>query len=161
MLMFRYLDEEIDSPAFDSFVAYALYEMAYQAVYSAIRDEFAEIMFSDPDAPNFTIREIDRVMEDLLEKYDATDISDRFTELQMTYWHRLGLRNPAYDISYAVSFVVVYQIYCNSGEDYQAAAEQYCKIVNEMDLNSTFIKTVENAGLISPFKKEAYAKFGK
>ena len=159
MLMFRYLAEEIDSPAFDSFVAYALYEMAYQAVYSAIRDEFAEIMFSDPDAPNFTIREIDRVMEDLLEKYDATDISDRFTDLQMTYWHRLGLRNPAYDISYAVSFVVVYQIYCNSGEDYQAAAEQYCKIVNEMDLDSTFVKTIENAGLISPFKKEAYAKF--
>lgn len=161
MLMFRYLSNTIDTPAFDSFVNYALYGMAYGAVYSAIRDEFAEIMFSDPNAPNYTIEEIGDVMAGLLEKYDATDISNQFTEQQMTYWHRLGLRHPVYDISYAVSFVVVYQLYCNSEYDYQAAAEQYCKIVTEMDLNSKFIKTVENAGLISPFKEEAYANFGK
>ena len=161
VLMFRYLAEEIDSPAFDSFVAFALYNMAYSAVHTTIRDEFTEIMFSNPDAANFTVDEINAVMEGLLEKYNATDISEGFTNQQMSYWYRLGLNLPVYDISYAVSFVVAYQIYCNSGEDYQAAAEQYCKIVNEMDLNSTFIKTVENAGLISPFKKEAYAKFGK
>lgn len=157
MLMLRYVQNKLNDPAFDSYVAYKLSEELYQTIYSAIRDEFTEIMLSDPKASNFSIREINGVMEGLLEKYNATNISSTFTRQQMTFWHRLGLRHPAYDISYATSFVVAYQIYCNSETDYEGAVEQYCKIINNMDPDSTFLQTIKNAGLISPFEEEAYS----
>ncbi len=156
LLMLSYLNKKLDSRAFNSAQAFEISSMLYQTISSTIRDEFDEIVFSNPQSQNYSIEQLNQIMEDLIEEYDVSDISKTFTKQLMTYWNRLGTEQIAYQISYATSFVTALQIYLKSLNDYNEAVLCYQAIVEQIDKNSTFLKTISNAGLLSPLDEKLY-----
>ena len=154
--MLSYLNKKLDSRAFNSAQAFEISSMLYQTISSTIRDEFDEIVFSNPQSQNYSIEQLNQIMEDLIEEYDVSDISKTFTKQLMTYWNRLGTEQIAYQISYATSFVTALQIYLKSLNDYNEAVLCYQAIVEQIDKNSTFLKTISNAGLLSPLDEKLY-----
>jgi hypothetical protein len=100
--------------------------------------------------------EIDQIMTDLIEEYGVADISANIQTQLMTFWHRQGLSSPGYYISYTASFVVAYQIYQLSLSDYEAAVNAYVALVEEIAEEDSFLDTIKNAGLASPFSEKMY-----
>lgn len=156
LLMLSYLDSTRDDRAFSAARAYAVSNLLYQAIVCAIRDEFEETLFKRGGTPLTSPDEIDQIMTDLIEEYGVADISANIQTQLMTFWHRQGLSSPGYYISYTASFVVAYQIYQLSLSDYEAAVNAYVALVEEIAEEDSFLDTIKNAGLASPFSEKTY-----
>ncbi len=156
LLMLRYLRDVIDSRAYDSFEVYEIENILYQTILATVRDEFDERIYSDPDAHTYTADELTAIMENLIQEYGIDKIGGSLERHLKTYWHRQGMNSPAYNLSYATSAVIALQIYYMSETDYAAATECYRLLIEEIDFTSTFLGTLEDAGLYSPFDEQLY-----
>lgn len=160
LLLYSYLQNRLDDPAFDSFCAFEIYNMVYQTISCTIRDEFDEKVFG-AGSKKYTVPELNQIMADLLREYGVADLSDRMVDQLSTYWYRLGLTHPGYEISYAVSLVASLQIYQKSLEDYDGATESYCRLVENLNMEQSFVDKLAEAGLSSPFVRATFAKLNK
>ncbi|MBQ7325338.1 MAG: hypothetical protein IJW98_06320 [Clostridia bacterium] len=160
LLLYSYLQNHLDDPAFDSFCAYEIYNMVYQTISCTIRDEFDEKVFG-AGGKKYTVPELNQIMADLLREYGVANLSDHMVEQLSTYWHRLGLTHPGYEISYAVSLVASLQIYQKSLEDYDGATESYCNLVENLNMEQSFVEKLAGAGLSSPFERSTFVKLNK
>ncbi len=156
LLMFSYLNKKLNNKAFESAQVYSISNMLYQAISSAIKDEFDEIVFSDPRSHNYSIDRLNEIMEALIAEYDVADLSSNITTQLMTHWNRHGIEQVGYYISYTASFVVALQIYLKSLDDYDGAILDYKNVVEKIDWDNTFLKTISNVGLLSPLDEELY-----
>ena len=160
LLLYSYLQKQLDDPAFDSFCAYEVYNMVYQTISCTIRDEFDEKVFG-AGSKKYTVPELNQIMAELLREYGVADLSDNMVQQLTTYWHRLGLSHPGYEISYAVSLVASLQIYQKSLTDYDGAAESYCRLVENLNMEQSFTDKLADAGLYSPFERSTYTELKK
>lgn len=161
LLMIRYLENEIDEEVYKDFYMYSTYNILYQAVSCAIKDEFEETVLIRAKYKDFSLEELDELMSELIDKYDIRDISSKMVEQLMTFWKRLGFSDNGYQLSYTAATVTSMQIYVKSIEDYEGAVETYRFICNEIDEDSSFVGTLRGAGLYPPFEKEAYTELQK
>ena len=156
LLMLRYLREKIDRAAYDAFEIYEVSNLLYQTILETAKDEFDEIVFADPEAYTYTVEELTSIMEGLIEEYGIDEIGGSMEQYAKTYWHRQGLYQPAYRLSYATSALMAFQLYRIADGDYAAATEKYRLFVETVDTDSSFLVAIENAGLYSPFDEKMY-----
>ena len=64
---------------------------------------------------------------------------------------------PFYYIDYCVAQMTAFQFLALMQEDYDAAFEKYLQFL-KIGGTKTFLETVEEVGLISPFEEEAFKK---
>ncbi len=157
VLMLSCLDSKLQSAAFENARLYSLENMVYKAIHSTIRDEFNEVMFTTHNASDYTIEEINAVMQGLIDEYGVSEVSESMPRHLITYWNRLGLEDPFGLFGYATSTVVALQIYEMSLTDYEAASKCYCALVENAGIGAEFLQTVQTAGLKSPFDESVFA----
>ena len=156
LLFLSYTSGKLNSPAFDAYELYCVYNLLYQTISSAIHDEFNQIVFSMDDPYSLTLEKIEEILTDLMTEYGVLDFGDSFQKQILTYWKRLGATNVGYNISYVTSCVVALEIYQKSLINYSVGVECYNQLVqNEFD-NASFINPVTAIDLKSPFDEEAY-----
>ncbi len=155
MLLYSYLSSKLDNKAFKSAELYSVYNWMYQVILSVIKDEFDEIIYT-ADASTLTLDGFERIMNELIDKYDARNLANN-TEYQLsTYWRRLGITYPMQNYCYATANLASLQIYLKSKENYNEATEIYKKIVEEPMNNGEYIATIVNAGLTTPYDAQTY-----
>ncbi len=159
LLMLRYLRDEIDTRAYEAFEVYEISNLLYQTVLETVKDEFDEIVFSDPNAYTYTAEELTAIMEELIVEYGIDEIGGSMENYAKTYWHRQGIYQPVYRLSYGTSALVAFQLYRIADEDYDEATERYRLFVETVDTESSFLGALENAGLYSPFDEQLYLEF--
>ena len=160
MLLYSYLSDTLDSPAFKSSELYSVYNWMYQIILSVIKDEFDEIIYThSPSA--LTLEDFERIMSDLIYEYNVRDLSSNITNQLMTYWRRLGITYPMSNYCYATAMITAFQIYTKSKDDYTAATEIYRRIVEEPQNEGDFVSTIINAGLTTPYDKQTYIELKK
>lgn len=158
LLMLSFMSRAFDSAAVSDFVGFEVNDTIHRAIASTIRDEFEEIVFSDPNSDKYTVSDMRRVMQGLIEKYRVKEFSSEMADQLLLYWHSISLDSPGYRISYVASSVVSLQIYQKSLTDYDGALESYRRTVENIDRDNTFLGTLENAGLLSPFDEACFKK---
>ena len=99
----------------------------------------------------------DIIFKEVLEKFGSYDeLKDIFGIAPEDYWKMVALDNAGYYISYAVSLVPSIELYLMASDDINLAKDSFFKLTNKVYVEDDYEKTLENASLISPFKKEAY-----
>ena len=161
VLMISFMNSEYGSVSVRDFCDWQLLNIIYQTIAATIRDEFEEIVLSAPDSDRYTVSDMNGVMEELIKKYRVDEFSPQMAGQLRSYWYTYSLSNPGYRLSYAVSSMAALQIYRMSLYDYDAAVECYRKTVEEIDPESTFLGTLKNAGLLSPFDEECFKEIRK
>lgn len=156
LLFLSYTAGKLNSPAFDAYELFCVYNMLYQAISSAIHDEFNEIVFSMENVDSLTLEKIEEILTDLMTEYGVLDFGDSFKKQILTYWKRLGVTNVCYNISYVTSIVVALEIYQKSLIDYSVGVELYNLLVQNEFSNNMFVTPVVAIDLKSPFDEEAY-----
>ena len=160
MLLYSYLSNKLNNDAIKSVEIYMAYNSVYQIVSSVIKDEFDEIIYTS-DPSKLTLDDFNCIMQDLIDKYDVSDLSSNMVSQLMTYWRRLGITYPMSNYCYATAMITSFQIYLKSKEDYSDACEIYRKIVEEADYMGAFIPTIVKAGLLTPYNENAYIELSK
>ncbi len=118
-------------------------------------NEFEKYVYTHDD---YTAKDLDRIMADILKEMGAYDIfKSNFEGSPTEYWHYVTVDNPGYYISYAVSLIPSLNLYYESLYNYDVAAEQYLKL-SRVDTGADFKNTVINAGLADPFSENAFIK---
>lgn len=154
LLFLQYLDNTINTKASESAKLYEISNLLYLAISYVVRDEFDEIILTNPK--KYTISELEQIMQGLIDKYDVADLTSKSSYQLLTYWKRLAIDGyMVYNISYTVSIITSLQIFTESLTDYSAATQSYLKTIN-IDSNSSFLGTLKNAGLKSPTTEQAY-----
>jgi len=160
MLLYSYLSNKIDSRAFKGAEIYKMYEWMYQIILSVIKDEFDEIIYTG-DPSTLTLEDFERIMSDLIDEYNARDLSNNMVSQLMTYWRRLGIKYSVKNYCYATAKIASFQIYIKSKYDYAAAVEIYRKVVEEPQNDGDFVSTVVGAGLTTPYEEQTYIELKK
>ena len=155
LLMVRYMDELEDGKGYEHFRLRTIYEMLYSIVRETMKDEFDDLLFSDPQAHTYTADQLTQKMSELVEAYRIDEFSPSSARTLSHYW-QWCLEDCAYNLCYAVSAVVALQIYAISLEDYSAATEYFCRITEDIDKERSFVNTVSDAGLGSVFEADTY-----
>lgn len=160
MLFYSYLSDRLDSKAFTSVELYMIYSWVYQIISSVIKDEFDEIIYTS-DVSTLTLEDFERIMSELIDEYDVSDMSNNIVNQLMTYWRRLGIVYPMSNYCYATAIITSLQIYIKSKEDYAAASELYRKTVEKPVDKGDFISTIVKAGLKTPYDEQTYIELKK
>lgn len=155
LLMLRYMDELLPRDAYECYRAYTLYNTLYQTIVSTIRDEFDEIVYSDPAAIT-SPQQLEDIILSLIEAYGVGDLTERITWQLTTYWQRYAFDYVGNNLGFALADVVALQLYRTALTDYDRAAEYYRKLVEEVDPKGTFLATLRKAGIGSPFDERTY-----
>ena len=156
LLFLSYTSGKLNSPAFDAYELYCVYNTLYQMISSAIHDEFNEIVFSMDNPDSLTVEKIEEILTDLMTEYGVLDFGDSFKKQILTYWKRLGVTNVGYNISYVTSGVVALEIYQKSLVDYSAGVELYNLLIQNEYSNTMFSAPIVAVDLKSPFVEDAY-----
>ena len=160
MLFYSYLSDRLDSKAFTSAELYMISNWVYQTILSVIRDEFDEIIYTS-DVATLTLEDFERIMSELIDEYDVSDMSNNIVNQLMTYWRRQGIDYPMSNYCYATANITSLQIYIKSKENYAAASELYRKIVEEAAYGGDFTSTIVKAGLKTPYDEQTYVELKK
>ena len=160
MLFYSYLSDILDSRAFKSAELYMVSNWVYQIISSVIKDEFDEIIYTS-DVSTLTLEDFERIMSELIDEYDVSDMSNNIVNQLMTYWRRHGIVYPVSNYCYATANITSLQIYIKSKDDYAAAIELYRKTAEEPIYKGDFLSTIVKAGLKTPYDKQTYIELKK
>lgn len=155
LLFTLYTGDRLNTSVFDAYEISILDNLLYQAVSSAIHDEFNSVIF-DEDIENLTVERIEEILLSIMEDYGVTDWGDRFKKQILTYWKRHGMSNAGYHISYVTAAVVALQIYNTGLTDYGQAVEYYEGLIHNDYGEGIFKNAVTAIGLYPPTDENAY-----
>lgn len=156
MLFLTYLEDELPEDVYAALKYYQLYYMAELIVQASIVDAFEECVYNIGDVSSYTTADFDRIMHEVIEDF-GIDESDSYMYMSGEwFWRNVCVSSAVYYVSYATSAMASLNLYSQSVNDYDAAVESYRKIQEEIDVDSTFTGTLENAGIPSVFEEEAY-----
>ena len=155
-LFTSYLDLYLDKKSHDALVYYRMYENLAGIIVQMCVDSFEEKVYTHPDIENLTEEDFEAIMIEVCEDYGGIDyVEENITDIQW-YWRMVVLENPGYYISYAVSSIAALDIYFNSVQDYDAAVQTYCELVEGVDEEGGFLSNLQRVGLHGPFEPDVY-----
>lgn len=156
MLFLTYLEDELPEDVYAALKYYQLYYMAELIVQASIVDAFEERVYNMSDVSSYTTADFDQLMHEVIADF-GIDESDSYMYMSGEwFWRNVCVSSAVYYVSYATSAMASLNLYSRSVNDYDAAVEAYRKIQEEIDVESTFTGTLENAGIPSVFEEEAY-----
>lgn len=157
-LFLSYLGTVLDTEVYEVLADYQLYYYTDSIVQATIMDDFEETIYNQSSEVDYTTEEFDEIMHEIISDY-GIDASDEYTQACMEWlWRNVGISSSVYYLSYATSAMASLSLYSLSTEDYEAALEAYRIVQEEIDYESSFKGTLERAGIMSVFEKEAYIK---
>ncbi len=152
MLLLAYLQGEMDGELFSALELQVLCTNLRLMAICTIVDEFEREVYSLDSVDGFTSVELDAIMSKVCEKYGGIDHINSIFDIDMNrYWRKVGINNPVYYISYAISMVSALNIYSVLKEDAAQGREIYRALVEDVQKNEFLLTALENVGLLSPF----------
>ena len=155
-LFCAYLDRLLQNDVSKDFLLYSIYDKLYQIILQTIRDHFYEIVIKSATTVAYTPELLEDVMLELIEEYDVANISTNIRKHLTTSWQRISPHSICDSLSYAVSDVIALQLYQISQSDFDRATACYQRLSTDIDKESSFLGTLRNAGLSSPFDESTY-----
>lgn len=156
MMFLCYLESELPEDVYAALKYYQLYYMAELIVQASIVDAFEERVYNLSDVSGFTTADFDEIMHEVIADF-GIDESDSYMYMSGEwFWRNVCISSAVYYVSYATSAMASLNLYSQCVNDYDTAVEAYRMIQEEVDEESTFTGTLENAGVPSVFEEEAY-----
>lgn len=158
VLFLSYLKTVLEPATYEALEAYKMYYFVNTIVQAAIMDDFEESIYNLSIGDGYTTEEFDEIMDQTVRDYGIAD-EDEYTFACMEWlWRNVAISSPVYYLSYGTSAMAALSLYSQSVEDYEAALESYRVIQREIDMESSFIGTMEKAGILNVFEEEVYLR---
>lgn len=141
---------------YEDLVSYYLLNQLVSMILACCCDSFEREAYSDP---SLTATDYDKLFIDCVKEFGAYDLLSEYLGNNLTtYWHHAVISNSMYYLSYAVSLVPAIECYLIAvGEGFDDAAAVYRSLCT-VNSKSTFLETILNTSLSSPFEREIFTK---
>ena len=100
-------------------------------------------------------------MTEVCSRYGGLDFFNEYVTDISKYWRYVVIESPVYYISYAVSGISAMTLYSQACNDYQGAIEIYRQLTEEIADPHSFLETLQQAGLATPFEEAAYIEISE
>lgn len=152
----KFLQKHINLELYIGLVEYQMVSVIGEIIAYVMIDEFEQQVYTHENAGELTLRQYNKLMENVAKSYGGIDyISENVMDIQM-YWKYVVLESPVYYISYAVSAVAAVNLFAIAEEDENKAREIYCKLLEEPVEDGGFLENISSAGLAGPFEESVY-----
>lgn len=123
---------------------YTIESLLGAIIQGCLYEEFLNVVYQNPD---ITVDDMNRIYGDLAKEYGLL-VDNRS-------WCLVGhnFEMPYYYISYSISAVTAFEVWIKSLQKEEEGIETYFKLI-EAGKESSFIESVEKAGLTSPFEEK-------
>ena len=155
-LMLAYLKNSVSEKIYVALRAYMLYENLVNIIISTLVDEFEEVIYTHAGELDGSAEQMDGMMTEICSRYGGEEFLKEYATDISAYWKFVVIESPVYYISYAVSGISAMTLYSVAMEDYSKALEIYRGLTKELETPEAFLGSLEQAGLTTPFEKEAY-----
>ena len=160
MLLLRFLGGKLPEIEYKALECAQIMNFLSTIIVSTMVDDFENRVYNLESVENFTSKEFDQIMTDVMNEYGGEDyILSNIGDMH-NYWRRVALDNAMYYISYAVSATASLGLYATAITDEAKARESYIKLVEVM-AGSRFLNALQNSGFRSPFTKGAFQSIEK
>lgn len=151
-----YLKDILDEETYNAIVYYRMYEYIAGILVQVCVDAFEQQVYTHPDIANMTEADFEALMVQVCRDYGGIDfINSHITDIQW-YWRMVVLESPVYYISYAVSGMAALDLFFACQEDYDAAMQMYCSLVEQVDEEGGFLTNLQRVGMHGPFDEDVY-----
>lgn len=158
VLFLSYLETVLEPQVYEVLEAYQLYYYIDAIIQGTLMDDFEETIYHLPDNVNYTTQEYDKIMYEVIGEYNLGSEEDYIRYCMEWLWRHVGISSPVYYLSYATSAMAALSLYSQSTEDYEAALEAYRIVMEETGAESSFVGTLEKAGISSVFEEDTYIR---
>ena len=151
-----FMKDYVSNDVYESMVEYKLMSSIGEIMAFVMIDEFEQLVYSHENAGDLTVKQYDKLMEQVAERYGGIRyFTENVFDIQL-YWKYVVLESPVYYISYAVSGVAAMNLFTIAEENKDDARKIYCKLLEEPLTEEGFLENITHAGLSGPFEETVY-----
>ena len=157
MLLLEYLSSELNATSFKALELSKLSSILSTVVVSTIVDNFEYYVYTHvEEIKNYTAQDFDNKMNEICNNYGGRTFVDTVVIDINRYWRLVVAEQPLYYISYATSGVASISLYVEADSSRAGARSIYVSLIKQHLEDKGFEANLTNAGLVSPFKKDAF-----